>query len=317
VFRLLSWLAVLLALSCFSRTPAQAQLAGSRAGNEFGMQSLEPSAGPLDLPPLDPKVAVSYITLDGRAEARVRASEIRIVLAVTAEGETAEKCQQSVAAKVERLKAAWSKTKIAPEKIVVDFIAVLPNYRWNLEKREDVEVAVEKKAGYRMQSNVHLAVADAAQAEAALGQAFAQGVADIIAFDYWSRDLDEVKLKVRQEAVQAARAKADALLTLFPEKPPIINVQEKTTVRYPESMYSSFRASYEEMVTPTWWHNMTLIHAVRPRNTYYRGLSTDGDVQPRELPMSPEISVVSTVRLYFKSPAAGTAKEEPAKAKGK
>jgi uncharacterized protein YggE len=293
-------------------------MGGSRAGNEFAAQSDHPSDQLPDLPPLDPKVAVSYIMLDGRAETRVRPSEMRIVLAVTAEADTAEKCQQSVTATIERLKDAWSKMKIAPEKIVVDFIAVLPRYTWNLENRDRVEVGVETKAGYRMQSNVHLAVANASQAEAALAQAFAHGVTDIIAFDYWSRDLDEVKVKVRQEAVKAAQAKGDALLTLlFRERPPIINVQEKTTIRYPASLYSSFRASYEEVMTPAWRRDIPLIYAERPRNTYYRGLLTDGDIQPRELPMTPEISVVSTVRLYFRSPAAETAKEKSSAAKGK
>jgi hypothetical protein len=60
--------------------------------------------------------------------------------------------------------------------------------------------------------------------------------------------------------------------------------------------------------------NVPFIHASRPRNTYYRGLYSDGDIQPRDLPMNPEISVISTVRLYFKSPAAGEhkRKEKPA-----
>ena len=269
------------------------------------------------MPPLDPKVATSYITLDGRAETRVRPSEIRIVLAVTAEAETAEKCQQSVTATIEGLKAAWSKMKIAPENIVVDFIAVLPVYTWNVEKHDKVEVGIEKKSSYRMQSNVHLAVPNGSQAEAALARAFEQGITDIIGFDYGSRDLDQVKVKVRQEAMKAARAKAEALLVpLLGEKPSVINLQEKTTVRYPETMYSSFRAS-EEAVIEDLRRTIPHIHAYRPRNTYYRGLFSDGDVQPAELPMNPEISVVSTVRLYFKSPALGMMKDETPPVKGK
>ena len=284
MFRLLSGAAALLALSCFSLATVQAQMAGSRAGNE----SAELSAGLPDLPPLDPKVALSCIMLDGRAETRVRPSDIRIVLAVTAEAETAEQCQQSVTASVERLKAAWSKMKIAPENIIVDFIAVLPRYAWNLEKRDNVEVGVEKKAGYRMQSNIHLAVSNGAQADAALARAFEQGITDIIAFDYWSRDLDEVKVKVRQDALKAARAKAEALLApLFSDKPPIVNVQEKTIVRYPESLYSSFHAVYDEAVTEDWRRNVTLIHAYRPRNTYYRGLVSGGDIQPARVAYEP------------------------------
>ncbi len=243
MFRLLSWPAVVFALLTLFTPSAHAQFGGSRAGNEAGVMSGQMIDGSFDPPPLDPKVAVSYITLDGRAEARVRPSEIRIVLAVTAEADSAAKCQQSVNGTIDRLKAAWTKMNVPPENIFVDFIAVLPRYTWTLEQREGSEVGVEKKAGYHMQSNVHLAVPDNAQAETALAAAFAEGVTDIIAFDYWSRDLDEAKAKVRQEAVKAARAKADTLLApLFDGKLPIINVQEKTTVRYPDSMYSSFRA---------------------------------------------------------------------------
>jgi hypothetical protein len=53
---------------------------------------------------------------------------------------------------------------------------------------------------------------------------------------------------------------------------------------------------------------MPFIRASRPRNTYYRGLQSDGDIQPAGLPMRPEISVISTVRIYFQSPAALQAK---------
>ncbi len=309
--RLLSGLAVFLALSSLYTTPARAQMGGSRAGIEAVDQAA------LDLPPLDPKVATSYITLDGRAETRVRPTEIRIVLAVTAEGDTAQKCQKSVAATIDALKSAWTKLKIAPENVVVDFIAVLPVYNWNIEKHDKVEVGVEKKTSYRMQSNVHLAVPNGSLAEAALAEAFALDITDIIGFDYGSRDLDEIKVKVRKEAIDAARAKADALLVpLLGEKPSVINLQEKTTVRYPESMYSSFRAS-EEAVIEDLRRTIPHIHAYRPRNTYYRGLFSDGDIQPRELPMNPEISVVSTVRLYFKSPALGLMKDETPTVKGR
>ena len=57
--------------------------------------------------------------------------------------------------------------------------------------------------------------------------------------------------------------------------------------------------------------------STRPRNTYYRGLYTDGDMQPSELPMQPEISVISTVRLYFESPAAKRANQAKENEKGK
>ncbi len=100
---------------------------------------------------------------------------------------------------------------------------------------------------------------------------------------------------------------------MFDERPPIINLQEDTAIRYPESLYESFeRVEAGSINTPS-RSAMSQIRAFRPRNTYYRGLYTDGDVQADTLPMRPEISVVSTVRLYYESPAAAMAREERAK----
>ena len=246
----------------------------------------------------------------GERKFAVRPTEIRVVLAVTSEGETAQVCQQTIATTVERLKAAWSKLEIAPENIVEDFIAILPLYEWNLEKRGGGDVGVENKIGFRMQTNIHLAVPNDAEAPAAFTAAFEEGVTDIIAFDYWSRELDEIKVKAREQAVKAARNKSDLLLgALFDDRPPVINLQEQTTIRYPVSLYHSFVNVYEEDVTQAWRCDVPFIRAYRPRNTYYRGLYSDGDIQGRELPMHPEIFVISTVRLYFQSPAARSMKD--------
>jgi hypothetical protein len=90
----------------------------------------------------------------------------------------------------------------------------------------------------------------------------------------------------------------------------VINVQEQTTVHYPESLYHSFVNSHDEEFTTGWRRDTPFIRAHRPRNTYYCGLDFDGDIRARKLPMRPEISVVSNVRLYFESPAAKRAKME-------
>jgi uncharacterized protein YggE len=315
MFRSLGYLAIAFALVCLPLAHSYAQMAGSRGVMGTAGWEAPEAAARANLPLLEPKIAKGYITIEGQAEIRVQPTEIRIVMAVTAEGETAQKCRQTVDATIANLKAAWTKMGIPPENVVVDFIAVLPRYTWNIENHDNSEVGVEKKIGYRMQTNAHLAVRNDSQAQAALNCAFEQGVTDVIAFDYWSKDLDGLKVKARQQALEAARGKSDVLLgSLFTERPPIINVQEKTAVRYPESLYHTFSEKEEDSVWSGSRNNIPFIRAARPRQTYYRGLFSDGDIQPRELPMKPEISVISKVRLYFKSPAAGAKKEKAEKA---
>ena len=289
--------------------PALAQFGGSRAGLGDQQTMASPTSTPLKK-----DVAESYILVDGKAEVRVKPTELRIVLAVTAEEETAIDCQKGVDATLAKLKTAWAKIKIPPDAIFVDFIAVLPRYEWKVGI-PDENLMRERKTGFRMQSNVHLQVADDTAAMSSLVAAFEQGVTDIIAFDYWSKELDSVKEQAREKALSAARAKSDLLFNaLFAEKPPVINVQEETTVHYPVSLYHSFTNTVNEEAVPSFARNYSFVRAQRPKNTYYRGLFSDGDIQPGELPMKPEISVVSTVRLYFESPAAAKrGKKKPLK----
>ncbi len=180
MFRRLFRLVMLCSLGCLLPLPAAVgQMGGSRAGvagNSFGVPSLAQ---------LDPEVVQSHIAIDGRAEVRVRPTEIRIVMAVIGEGDDAQTCRRSVDAIVGQLKQAWIESGIKPQSIVEDFIAMLPRYGWQVERQGDADVGIEKKAGYRMQTNLHLAVADDGKASEALNLAFGQGVTDIIAFDYY------------------------------------------------------------------------------------------------------------------------------------
>lgn len=292
-------LALLLLLGMTLASSALGQLAGSRAVAE------PQSDSQLNLPKLDKKVAESFITVEGRAESRVRPTEVRVVLAVTSEQPTANECQAKVDDQIDALKKSWTAIGIVGSNIVEDFIAVLPVYEWEIATRNNVEVAIEKRSGFRMQTNVHLSMANNESLTKALSIAFEKGITDIIAFDYWSKDLDQQKEKVRELAVKSARSKADKLLgEIFQTPPPAINFQEQTTVHYPESLYQSFVVSYDQSVENLWKRDIPFIRASRPKNTYYRGLHSNADVQPRELPMHPEITIVSTVRIYYESPAA-------------
>jgi uncharacterized protein YggE len=235
---------------------------------------------------------------------RLVPDELRVVMAITSEGKTAEACREQSAATLASLRKAWKEDGIGEEQITVDFIAVVPHYEWQIQQQNEREVAVETRQGYRMQINVHLAVATEAAAQQAIDRALQLGLTDILAVDYNSREIAAARLQARKLALAAAREKAELILSaLFDKQPLPINVQEQTTAIYPESLYESFDASHEQTINYTGRRDIPMIGANRARNTYYRGLTLDAEVHANHLPMKPEISIVSTVRLYFDSPA--------------
>jgi uncharacterized protein YggE len=312
-----------LIVAVVSLPPSYGQTQGSRPSGRddksdywWANQPVADAGAVPSLSPLDRRVASEYISIDGRAEVRVKPTAIRLVLAVIAEGENGKQCQSATEATIARLRMAWAKIGIEPERIAEDFVAAVPRYEWASEERHNDFVKVEKKLGVRVQTNVHLSARGETEARAAIARAMEQDVTDVVACDYWCKNLDEVKVKARQQALAAARSKAELLLgTLFSDLPPVINVQEQTTVRYPESFYHSFAGPRDNWpgMGGFWVGGPTGVAASRDY-TYYRLPNSDADTSPQELSLTPEITVVSTVRLYYKSPSVGGEKKaKPAK----
>jgi uncharacterized protein YggE len=252
---------------------------------------------------LPPDYALNFITVDGTAEFRVKPEEIRVVLAVTNEAENAAKCQEVNAARVQNVLKAWEGLKIPEEHIVQDFINLLPRYEWQMVERDGEKIRIQKHQGYRMQTNLHVLVTTEKEAMAAINLAIQQGVAEIVTFDYWSSQLDEQKVKARAAALELAKKKAATLLAVIAEPPPVINLQESTAVFFPQQLYRTYENVLEESRDNNGWNNRPTIKAYRPKMTFYQGLQSRSDLAPTHAAMHPEIMVVSTVRLYYESPA--------------
>lgn len=280
-----------LATDCF------AQAAGSRGGTLR-------SASEDEFKPLEPEEVGRYITFEGKAELRLNPTQIRIVLAVTSEDASSKGCSEKIRKTIGDLRDSLAAIEIGESEISEDFIAILPRYEWKIEDQEDQTVGIESKVGYRMQTNVHVAAPNEKKAMEVLEKAFEAGVTDIIAFDYWTNEIEAGRVLARKKAIQKAQEKADTLLSLFEEKPGIINVQERTRTYFPKGLYESFENAYTSSTYRPTRRDIPFIGAHRPKNTYYRGLDIDSDAPATELAMKPEISVVSTVRIYYRSPAA-------------
>lgn len=278
-------------------TLISAQSSGSRGGVSRS------SAGEASTAPSD-HAAERFITITGTAEVRVAASAIRVVLAINSSADSAAACQAAFVQKRDELIEALTPAGVARDAIVTDMIALLPVYAWRIEKQEGREVAVEHLTGYRLQNNVHVKVATEAQAQQAIAAALAHDVTDVIAVDHWSDTLDQHKATAQERALAEARRKATLLLgALFETKPMPINVHEQTRVVYPKDSYESFENAYAGAIQQNYGRdNIPTIATFRPKNTYYQGFFAAADVQDAAMPMEPEISVVSTVKLYYAAP---------------
>jgi uncharacterized protein YggE len=296
--------AIMIAVAIAARLPGQG--GGSRAGAHAaatfpGQPVATPSAS------LDHEAIESNIAIVGTAEIRVKPTAVRVIMALTSQGATAEECMQANGEKEKALTEAWSKLGVPEDKVFLDFISMLPVYEWNLQQQEGGKYLVEDLSGYLVQTNAHIEVANEAEARAAVRAAFRLGISDIISFDYWCESLDDYKVQAQKRALADAQRKADMLLTAHFQNvhtPKPLNIREQTQVIYPKSLYESFTNDYSQTLHRT-YHRQSLpeIRAFRPKNTHYRGFFGYTDSQDPRLPMQPEISVVSTISCYYAAPA--------------
>jgi hypothetical protein len=162
-----------------------------------------------------------------------------------------------------------------------------------------------------LQTNLHIACTDENQAQRAIAEAFKLDISDVIAVDYWSENLDAANKQARTKALAEAKDKAAILLAaVFEQRPRPCNVQEVTRTLMPHGFYRSFENVYAQNYTVGYRdREVPQIAAFRPKNSFYAGFAEPTDVQDPTLPMRPQISVVSTVRLYFVAPERPAPKE--------
>ncbi len=276
------------------------QFLGNRpVPNELERRVAEPTKLPLDF-------ALNVITVSGGAEIRIPPTELRMVLASVTEAKSSNECLNASEERLLRLRSGWVTAGIAQEDIVEDFISILPVYEYEEGKMLKVDVLKEQLVRFRYQTNLHLKLRDDTQAKGALKVAFAEGVTDIISFDYWSPKLEDAKAEALQAALQAAKAKATILLSpeLFEVKPKLINIDEETIVIYPKQMYESYVNTVNEQFAHAYRESTPRLLAPRPKTTFYRGPVLTGEGLSNQLPMRPEISVHAKATLYFESPGA-------------
>lgn len=261
---------------------------------------------PATHPRLAPEVALNYITVTGSAVVRVVPEELRVVMAVMTEAKTASECQAKNKATINAVRSGWKSLGSRDDKIVEDFISMLPRYEWSFEEKSGRQVAVQKLTGYRAQSNLHISVKDEAAALKAVNSAFQHGVTDIVTFDYWSPKIDQAKKDARKKAMQAATDKAEMLLSVFEKRPLVINVLEDSNVYKPQQLYRTFENKLASTYRGSWNSNVPQIWAYSPKQSFYKGLESNVDVQANGLPMKPSIVVASEVQIYYQSPATKT-----------
>ena len=270
-----------------------------RSHNGFGSMGLHQSQTQQDS-----RTDAERTGATGSAVISVKPESLRLVFAVTADEDTSQSCAASIKTAIEKIRNSDVASKIGADNIVEDFINVEPKYTWRprdltvktggdqsaVEEKGEVDASektfeqslrskdededednterflLEISDGYRMQTNLHVLCKDEQQALDIMDAAFEAGVNDIISFDYWHSDIDKYKKEALKQAIEEAKAKADILLSVFDEKPELLNVHSGSTILYPESLYRTIKTDANNSMpsVPRSWRDYARISAFRP-----------------------------------------------------
>ena len=259
-------------------------------------------------------VQTDFITVEGSAIRSLKPESLRLVFAVTAQEKTSLECTTKVHTTIKQIRSNILNIGIDKKDVVEDFIVIVPSYLWKLEtydnsgkweKSKQTQYLREHPDGFRMQTNLHVQCKDEQQALKVMEFAFREGVTEIVSFDYWHSNLDQIKKDVLKSALEEAKEKSSTLLSVFDEKPQILNVANSIEVKFPEALYKTITptpANAQDLL-PNNWHSYLRIAANRPLTTFYAGPKEYEDSSRLSPTMNPEISVHSKVTLTYGSPS--------------
>jgi uncharacterized protein YggE len=288
---------IVMALFCLSPILVMAQGGGFASGAEnLASGGAEKSATSQNLG------GYGSIAVTGEAKISVKPQSLRLVLALTTDGETANDCSTEISTRVQRIREALGALKIAAKEIVEDFIVVKRRYKWDVETKNKRDFLAESEDGFHMQTNLHILCKDETMALAAIDEAFKVGVKEVVSFDYWHNDLDRFKKEALEKALAAAKSKSDILLSVFDERPRVMNVNNRIRVAHPAAQYTSLAIDKSNPNRGYAYADMAKVFAERPVITFYEGDRNFSDVSPKAPNMDPTFSVSATVTLTYESP---------------
>ncbi len=246
------------------------------------------------------------LRVSGTAKINVKPQSLRLVLALTNKSETASQCNETIKTRIANIRRGMSELKIDEQDVVEDFIVVNRDYRWELKKQEKSQFLQEFEDGFRMQTNLHILCSNEEIALKAIEKAFANGVSEVVSFDYWHDDLDAYKTQALKKALESAKSKSEILLSVFDETPRVLNVDNSIEVVTPSRQYRSIKVNADNPNHPSkyisYWNSYNKLFIPRPWTTFYAGDEQYSDFSPKTPPMNPMISVVSKVTLTYESP---------------
>lgn len=254
------------------------------------------------------------IVVSGAAKIAVDPEKLRLVFAVTSEGDSAQQCGEEVSRQIAEIRAALEPLGLSGDEVVEDFIVVKPKFKWEIVRSKDkktVQYAKEQPDGFRMQTNLHVLCPDESAALKTIDVAFTSGVSEIISFDYWHSDLDSFKQQALKQALDAAQAKSEVLLSVFDEKPQLLDISNELGVRSPASLYKTINPQLKDPSNnyQGLWDggsyvsgNIYRVYGFHPSSTFFAGDLNYADTGPAAAPMNPTISVYSNVIMTYRSP---------------
>jgi uncharacterized protein YggE len=251
-----------------------------------------------------PKSHEEPIVVKGTAQRSIKPTEMRMIWAITAQHAVPAEANKLLIAHLNKIRQAWINGGIENNEIVEDFISAVPQFKWTASEGENV--LTEEFDSYLVQSNLHVRVSSERQARQLVAIALDNDVTNLIGADYFA-EVDALAEEVRTEALQAAQKKSEQLFIIFKDgiQPKPANIAEQTQVIGPDSQYETFEQVVSQRVETNWssqGRQFVRIHAVRPRNTYYKGAGELADVNHFNLPMNPEILIKSTVEIVYVNP---------------
>ena len=243
------------------------------------------------------------IQVSGTAKISVQPEALRLVVALTSKAATANECAADISARIDQIRESMADLKIADKDIVEDFIVVKRSYKWEPKQQNNTKYFAELEDGFRMQTNLHVLCKDEKIALSVINKCFSAGVKEVVSFDYWHADLDQFKKNALSAALDAAKEKGDLLLSVFDERPRVMNVSNNVIVSHPASQYKTLKPYRPDPSTRNRnWGKIAEVFAERPDITYYEGNNSFSDISPENPPMHPTISVSATVTLTYESP---------------
>jgi uncharacterized protein YggE len=177
-------------------------LAQNRANYNYSNSEYDSEKKPIQVLPQSTILGNNVVELEATVLMNVTADEYVAMFHIEQKGKNLKDVQENMDKRIANFQKGLSELGIKENEMIVDFLSLVPEYEYDIEKKFFSKTYNEVPVGFELKKNVHIRFKDNKILDKIIAKAAENEIYDLSKVEYFIKDTDILYQKIRRKAFE-------------------------------------------------------------------------------------------------------------------